>query len=76
MPGERWVVVAVTGPGPLEEPRVFGPWRTKELAEQACDRLLAAVGNDMGIPAEVARLDPEYGGDRALSALIREVRHG
>lgn len=69
----RWVVVAVTGPGPLEAPRVFGPWRSEAKARAACDRLLDAVGNDMSIPAEVTLLDPEHGGLESLTALIREV---
>jgi hypothetical protein len=76
---ERWVVVAITGPGVCEEPRVFGPWRSRARATAACARILAATrwqDGDSGLTAEVARIDPEHGGPDSLAALIRESRRG
>lgn len=69
MAGTRWVVMAVLGDGPLEDGRVYGPWRSKEKADRELDRLLTATDGS-NVVADTVRLQDS----KDLTVVVREFR--
>lgn len=74
MAGRRWVLVVIDGDGPMENPRVFGPWRNESLALAAKERLDKATGNADGFAYDLTTIEPEYGGRWSLTEFIKDAK--
>lgn len=79
----RYVLVVILGGGPLEDVRVYGPWRSHAKAPAAHDRLARALDSlgehelaefSAAPVFDVVELSPEYG-VRSLSELLEWLRY-